>query len=137
MLPAAVPFPLPMQLLRELASSASFNCRRKQLGENHALFRAVQSDQPLRYSRWSRLLADFEFRILPPRVSYSIGPSTSVARLASWASSVSGPPMSKLEKVFPLPLHASIHSPWWLLTRGSDSAGPPLKSSNRFSGSST
>src|SRR5213594_1555538 len=94
------------RLLRELASSASFNCRRKQLGPVWA----IQSDQPLRYWRWSRLLAGSEFRILPLRVSNSSGPSTSDARLASWASSVSGPPMSKLEKVFPLPLHASIHS---------------------------
>ena len=50
--------------------------------------RAIQSDQPFRYSRWSRWLAGFEFRIFPLSVSYSIGPSTSVARLASWASYV-------------------------------------------------
>ncbi len=31
--------------------------------------RVVQSDQPLRYLRWSRLLAGFEFRILPLSVS--------------------------------------------------------------------
>src|SRR6266576_375499 len=37
------------------------------------LIRAVQSDQPLRYSRWSRLLAGFEFKILPLSVSYSTG----------------------------------------------------------------
>src|SRR5262245_6025392 len=70
----------------------------------------IHSDQPFRYSRCNRLLAGFEFRILPLSVSYSIGPSTSVARLQSWASSVSGPPISKPEKVLPLPLHASIHS---------------------------
>jgi hypothetical protein len=34
-----VPKELPVvPLLRQLASSASFNCRSKQLGENHALF---------------------------------------------------------------------------------------------------
>src|SRR5882724_2621369 len=66
--------------------------------------------QPRRYSRCSSLSACPEFRIRPRRVSYSRGPSIRVATLMSCMSSVKGPPISKPEKVCPLPLHASTHS---------------------------
>ena len=69
-----------------------------------------QSTQPLRYGRCTSALAVWELSTLPLSASYSTGPSTSVARFTNCSSSVSGPPISKLEKVLPLPLQASTHS---------------------------
>src|ERR1039458_173797 len=96
-----------------------------------------QSTQPLRYSRCTSALADLELRTLPLSVSYSTGPSTRVARFTSCISSVSGPPISKPEKVLPLPLQASTHSRWWLLEAGNVCGGPALMLWNLSLGNKT